>query len=81
MTRISSPRSSSGRMAAFQKLGAGTATGDQLIVRLESRNGAAAQLKPGIHLHWELPDHFRRGRQAAEGGPLASFPTRRIAGW
>src|SRR5262249_13731223 len=48
-------------------------TGDDLIVRLESGDSAADQLRPGIHLHWELSDYFRRGRQSSAGGALI-FP-------
>ena len=62
-----------GAIAQFNALGTGATTGDALMQPLESDKGPAQQLSAGIHLHWELPDHYRRGAQSAGGGKLA-FP-------
>ena len=35
--------------------------------------GASPQLGTGIHLHWELPDFFRKGTQTAQGSKI-TFP-------
>src|SRR5262249_39089842 len=39
----------------------------------DQKAGTPDSLGPGIHLHWELPDHFRRGTQPPAGGPIM-FP-------
>lgn len=45
----------------------GVASGGQPVY------GPASQLNPGIHLHWELPDFFRKGSQVAQGAKI-EFP-------
>lgn len=67
-----------GRTAAFQKMphtsGSKVAsTGQQVVVPLESLQSSSDSLFAGIHLHWELPDVYRRGTQPAEGGDVV-FP-------
>lgn len=47
-------------------------TGDMIVQALES-TAASRPLGMGIHLHWELPDYFRRGTQPAQGGDVV-FP-------
>ena len=63
-----------GRVATFERLGPNATTGDALINRLETGSDAIQQLGVGLHLHWELPDHFRRGVQPPGGGATV-FPT------
>jgi hypothetical protein len=48
-------------------------TGDAVFMDLADQAGTQDSLGPGIHLHWELPDHFRRGMQPPAGGPVV-FP-------
>src|SRR5689334_12190279 len=48
-------------------------TGDTILRPLESGKSPKNPLDPGIHLHWELPDYFRRGTQPAQGGDVV-FP-------
>lgn len=36
-------------------------TGDTVVQPLDSAEKPLNDLGPGIHLHWELPDYFRRG--------------------
>ena len=48
-------------------------TGDTILRPLESGASPKDPLDPGIHLHWELPDYFRRGTQPAQGGDVV-FP-------
>jgi hypothetical protein len=62
-----------GRIAQFDALGPDATTGDVLIRPVGSGLGPRQPLSAGIHLHWELPDHFRRGQQPASGGDL-EFP-------
>lgn len=54
-----------GRRARFDAMPhsggpSGASTGDR-VLRPLSENDTDEALGPGIHLHWELPDHFRRG--------------------
>ncbi|GAA3639305.1 hypothetical protein [Microlunatus ginsengisoli] len=65
-----------GRTAMFDKLPyqVGTplpSTGDQIWRSLDQP--AAESLKPGIHLHWELPEYFKRGVQDPATGQIR-FP-------
>lgn len=67
-----------GRTAVFENMPHGTAakiasTGDQIIRPLEGGNPAIDALGIGVHVHWELPDYFRRGTQPAQGGDVV-FP-------
>ncbi len=48
-------------------------TGDMVVQPLQSDASPKAPLGIGIHLHWELPDYFRRGAQPAQGGDVV-FP-------
>ena len=55
-----------GNAAAFDKLpyGSGSkqaSTGDMVWRPLENGDSPSNPLEPGIHLHWELPEHFKRG--------------------
>ncbi len=67
-----------GAVAAFQQLpytstATQASTGDQVIQALEY-NSPQNKLGPGIHLHWELPDFFRRGVQPPIVGEDLTFP-------
>lgn len=67
-----------GRVANFDnmpygKASSSTSTGDAVVQLLESNNGPLAPLYTGIHLHWELPDYFRKGTQPV-GSNQVSFP-------
>ncbi len=66
-----------GRTAWFEKAPYGQPaianTGDAVFQDLADQTGTSESLGPGIHLHWELPDHFRRGAQPPSGGPVR-FP-------
>ncbi|MEI9995228.1 MAG: hypothetical protein WDM91_11590 [Rhizomicrobium sp.] len=67
-----------GRTAVFEKIpwvaDATTAsTGDAIARPLEDNDSPAETLDIGVHLHWELPDFFRRGSQLSAGGPVV-FP-------
>jgi len=75
---LSNTESFAGRTADFEKLPYGsqttltsTYTGKQ-IDRLLSASPLDS-LNPGIHLHWELPDFFRRAVQEEDDGDLV-FP-------
>ena len=48
-------------------------TGDHIYLPLEGEGTAHNPLGQGVHLHWELPDFFRRGVQPSTGAEL-SFP-------
>lgn len=57
-----------GRVALFENIpyteeSKRTSTGDSIVQRLESPDSPKAPLMTGIHLHWELPDYFRKGAQ------------------
>lgn len=65
-----------GRTATFDKLPylpntPASSTGDQIWRTLD--RPAAESLRPGIHLHWELPDYFKRGVQDSSTGQIR-FP-------
>lgn len=65
-----------GRTAMFDKLPyqvntPASSTGDQIWRTLD--RPAAESLGPGIHLHWELPDYFKRGVQDPDTGQIR-FP-------
>lgn len=67
-----------GRTAVFEKMpfsitAKQASTGDMVVQPLESNASPPDPLGIGIHLHWELPDYFRRGTQPAEGGDVV-FP-------
>ena len=73
--RVSSPDSTNvtpgagfaGRTAAFDQLPRGqqateASTGDTIWLPLGG-GSPSDPLRPGVHLHWELPEFFKRGRQ------------------
>lgn len=67
-----------GRVANFDNMPFGgrstlTSTGDTIVQRLESTDTALAPLYTGIHLHWELPDFFRKGVQEIDSNQVV-FP-------
>lgn len=68
-----------GRTAVFERMpyaGSGrsaASTGDCILQPLKDNDSPANPLGPGVHLHWELPDYFRRGVQPAQGGDVV-FP-------
>lgn len=67
-----------GRMAYFENLPymsgqKDASTGDRIIRPLDSPDSPLAPLYSGIHLHWELPDYFRKGVQLP-GGNTVVFP-------
>lgn len=67
-----------GRTAVFENMPFSSSsklasTGDMIVQPLESGASPQNPLGTGIHLHWELPDYFRRGMQPAEGGDVV-FP-------
>lgn len=60
-----------GRMAQFDA--SNPSTGDRLLSALDQQSSPTAKLELGVHLHWELPDAFRRGRQSSDDGAVV-FP-------
>jgi hypothetical protein len=68
-----------GRTVAFDKLPRGSAatqasTGDTIRVAIDETAGTPSPaLEQGVHLHWELPDHFKRGRHDPDLGTI-TFP-------
>lgn len=67
-----------GRTAVFENMPFNSSskqasTGDMVVQPLESDSSPQNPLGIGIHLHWELPDYFRRGAQPAQGGDVV-FP-------
>ena len=67
-----------GRVAAFEQMpfhfnSTIPSTGSAIVQPLDSTATAIEPLKAGMHVHWELPDVYRRGTQAAVGGE-AVFP-------
>lgn len=67
-----------GRVAAFEKLPFAkrlnsASTGDKIFLPLESQVHPANNLGIGVHLHWELPDYFRKGVQPPDGSDIV-FP-------
>ncbi len=62
-----------GRTAVFEKMPFTPAskipsTGNAIVQLLESTATPASTLRTGIHLHWELPDVYKRGAQGPNGG-------------
>lgn len=62
-----------GRVAQFEMLPCTSSsttpsTGAAIVQPLESPATPISSLKPGLHLHWELPDVYKRGVQGPEGG-------------
>lgn len=67
-----------GRTAVFEQMPWGgmakqASTGDMVVQPLDSDASPRDPLGIGVHLHWELPDYFRRGTQPAQGGDVV-FP-------
>jgi hypothetical protein len=66
-----------GATAAFNRLphtpGKDASTGDTIYIPLDSGNSALYPLETGIHLHWELPEYFKRGHQDPATGRIV-FP-------
>ena len=66
-----------GRTAAFDLLphtsGSKIASTGDTVVRPLADNTATDRLEAGIHLHWELPDRFKRGVQGPADGRVI-FP-------
>lgn len=67
-----------GRAAAFDLLPHGddateASTGDTVWLPLDNDDPPTDALAAGIHLHWELPECFKRGRQNPDDGSIA-FP-------
>ncbi len=59
-----------GRTALFEQLpwqstSTQASTGDTIYQPFQANQGPADPLRAGIHIHWELPDYFRRGAQPA----------------
>ena len=50
-----------------------SSTGDAIIQSLDNNNSPLNILDAGIHLHWELPDYFKKGFQTADGQKII-FP-------
>lgn len=48
-------------------------TGATVVRTFESGDSALNPLGTGIHLHWELPDYFRKGVQTPDN-PIVTFP-------
>jgi hypothetical protein len=76
MTNVTPRAGFAGRTAAFDKLPYGpdatqASTGDTIWLPLTP--GTSAGLEAGIHLHWELPDYFKRGRQDPDTNAI-TFP-------
>jgi hypothetical protein len=83
--RVSSPDSTNvtpgagfaGRTAAFDQLPRGqqateASTGDTIWLPLGG-GSPSDPLRPGVHLHWELPEFFKRGRQDPDTSAIV-FP-------
>ena len=67
-----------GRTANFDNLPYKTeakdsSTGDTIMKPLTCEDSPLASLGRGIHLHWELPDYFKKGSQSKETGKII-FP-------
>jgi hypothetical protein len=75
-TNVTPGRGFAGRTAAFDQLPHGTgtnaSTGDAVWLPLGSGT-PTAPLQAGVHLHWELPEYFKRGRQDPDTGAI-TFP-------
>ena len=57
----------------YQSDSSAASTGDTIARSIDDTLNASHRLGAGVHLHWELPDYFRLGRQDAAGGPIR-FP-------
>ncbi|MCB0429491.1 MAG: hypothetical protein H6585_02555 [Flavobacteriales bacterium] len=57
----------------FQSTDMRASTGDTVVQPLDSKSSPLNPLGTGIHVHWELPDYFRRGVQPI-GGADVIFP-------
>ncbi|MCB1087154.1 MAG: hypothetical protein KDM63_08925, partial [Verrucomicrobiae bacterium] len=67
-----------GQTATFDRMPHGLgetepSTGAAVVQPLDSNMTPANRLDSGVHLHWQLPDYFRRGVQPAQGGNIV-FP-------
>lgn len=67
-----------GRTALFENLpyksdSTVASTGDTINQGLEDTSTPANPLKAGVHVHWELPDYYRRGSQNGASGQVV-FP-------
>jgi hypothetical protein len=67
-----------GRTAVFDQLpwdanATQASTGDMIVQPLQSTDSPANSLGVGVHVHWELPDYFRKGVQPPTGGKIV-FP-------
>lgn len=67
-----------GRVADFdsipyQSTDKRASTGDTVVQPLQSTSSPLNPLGPGVHVHWELPDFFRRGVQPV-GAEQVTFP-------
>jgi len=75
-TNVTLGKGFAGRTAAFDHLphGSGTeaSTGDR-IWRPLTTSTPDPPLGAGVHLHWELPEYFKRGRQDPDTGAI-TFP-------
>ncbi|HEX3958636.1 MAG TPA: hypothetical protein VHZ03_18745 [Trebonia sp.] len=77
-TNVTSGKGFAGRTAAFNNLPHGpdatqASTGDTIWLPLDGGT-PADPLRTGVHLHWELPEYFKRGRQDPDTGAIV-FPT------
>jgi hypothetical protein len=76
-TNVTSGKGFVGATAAFNRLpytpGKDASTGDTIYIPLDSGNSALEPLQTGIHLHWELPEYFKRGHQDPATGRIV-FP-------
>ena len=62
-----------GRTARFElmphdPLSEQPSTGEAIYQSIVSTASPANKLAPGMHIHWELPDLYKRGHQSAGGG-------------
>ncbi len=67
-----------GRVAYFENMPYhggkdGVSTGDAIVRPLEIDDSAIDKLGIGVHLHWELPDYFKKGVQTPDN-PVVTFP-------
>ena len=63
------PYASGGRILNEEQ----TCTGDAITYPLNLDGSPRDSLLPGVHLHWELPDYFKRGTME-ENGKTIQFP-------
>lgn len=66
-----------GRTAVFEEIPfgskSGASTGNTIVQPFSDAASPANPLGAGVHLHWALPDYFKRGAQPAQGGNVV-FP-------